>query len=110
MVGDVAKIEAGVPVGEHHWEGEENPAYVEFSPRDPQGPIREDVIVDRELLRAGGHYGSTYFQHLKFQQVVRGEAPVEVTIEDGLRAVDMGLAAERSAKEHASVDLDLMRN
>lgn len=106
VVGDVAKVEIGVPVSAHHWEGSETPAYIEFSPRDPQGPHREDVVLDRELLLAGGHYGSTYFEHQRFQQVVRGEAEVEVTVEDGLRAVLMGLAAEQSALEHAPVDLD----
>ena len=109
VVGDIAKIEIGVPVAAHHWEAGESSAYVEFSPRDPQNPVREDVPLDRELFLAGGHYGSTYFEHLKFQQVVRGEAEVEVTIEDGLRAVLMGMAAERSAAEHVAVDLDFAR-
>lgn len=106
VVGDVAKVEIGVPVSAHHWEGPESSAYIEFSPRDPQGPRREDVVLDRELLLAGGHYGSTYFEHQKFQQVVRGQAEVEVTVEDGLRAVLMGMAAERSVVEHVAVDLD----
>lgn len=106
VVGDTGKVEIGVPVAHHHWESDPAVAYVEFSPRDPQGPVREDVIVDEELLRAGGHYGSTYFEHIKFQQVLRGEADVEVTIEDGLRAVLMGMAAERSAVEHTAIELD----
>ena len=106
VVGDIAKVEIGVPVAAHHWEANERNAYLEFSPRDPQNPVRDDVAIDRELLLAGGHYGSTYFEHLKFQQVVRGEAEVEVTIEDGLRAVLMGMAAERSAVEHVAIELD----
>lgn len=107
VVGDTAKAEVGVPVSGHHWDADEALAYVEFSPRDPQGPVREDVSVGSDLLVAGGHYGSTYYEHVKFQQVVRGDAEVEVTIEDGLRAVLMGMAAERSAIEHIAVDLDL---
>lgn len=106
VVGDVAKVEIGVPVSAHHWDGSESPAYIEFSPRDPQGPVREEITLDRELFLAGGHYGSTYFEHLKFQQVVRGEAEAEVTVEDGLRAVLMGMAAERSVVEHTAIDLD----
>jgi predicted dehydrogenase len=107
VTGDVAKIECAVPVSGWHWEAEERPAYVEFSPREPQGPVREEVGVDPEVLAAGGHYGSTYYEHLRFAEVVRGNAEVEVTIEDGLRAVLMGLAAERSAQEHRPVELDL---
>jgi myo-inositol 2-dehydrogenase/D-chiro-inositol 1-dehydrogenase len=106
VVGDTAKVEIGVPVASHHWDAEESNAFIEFSPRDPQGPVREEITLDRELFLAGGHYGSTYFEHQKFQQVVRGEAEVEVTIEDGLRAVLMGMAAERSAVEHVAVELD----
>jgi myo-inositol 2-dehydrogenase/D-chiro-inositol 1-dehydrogenase len=110
VVGDQAKVEIGVPVSAHHWEGGKSSAYIEFSPRDPQGPTREDVTLDEELLLAGGHYGSTYFEHKKFQQVVRGEADVEVTIEDGLRAVLMGMAAERSVVEHVAVELDFAKS
>jgi len=106
VVGDLAKVEIGVPVSDHHWEGAASNAYIEFSPRDPQGPVREEITLDRELLLAGGHYGSTYFEHKKFQQVARGQAEVEVTIEDGLRAVLMGMAAERSVLEHVAVDLN----
>jgi len=106
VVGDQAKVEIGVPVSAHHWADEAGTAYIEFSPREPQGPVREQVALEEELLLAGGHYGSTYFEHKKFQQVVRGQAEVEVTVEDGLRAVLMGMAAERSVVEHAPVDLD----
>lgn len=105
VTGDLAKVEVGVPVASGHWTGPEADSYVTLSPRDPQGPIQEDIAIDPELERAGGHYGSTFFEHQKFQRVVRGEADVEVTLEDGLRAVLMGLAAERSVRTHAPVDL-----
>ena len=38
-----------------------------------------------------------------FSAAVRGKGPVEVTAEDGLRAVAMGVAAEISAREHRVV-------
>lgn len=109
LVGDTAKIECFVPVSGAHWEGEERAAYLEFSPRHPQNPTRTDIAVDPTLLAAGGHHGATYYEHLAFQRAVRGEAPVEVTLEDGLRAVLMGMAAERSVVEHAPVELDFER-
>lgn len=105
VVGNLAKVECGVPVSGWHWKGEQLPAYIEFSPRDPQGPTRHAVELDQEVLDAGGHYGSTYFEHLAFQKVVRGTGEVEVTLEDGLRAVLMGMAAERSVVERAPVEL-----
>ncbi|WP_105566103.1 Gfo/Idh/MocA family protein [Microbacterium halophytorum] len=110
VTGDVAKVEVGVPVASSHWGGAGANSYVTLSPRDPQGPATDEIAVDPELEAAGGHYGSTFFEHQKFQQVVRGEADVEVTLEDGLRAVLMGLAAERSAAEHAPVDLRFATN
>lgn len=51
------------------------------------------------------HYGATYYQHLAFLRAVRGEGPVEVTAQDGHRAVVIGAAAELSACEHRAVDI-----
>jgi len=48
-------------------------------------------------LVAGDHHGSTYYQHLRFQQVVLGREQPEVTLQDGWRAVLMGMAAQQSA-------------
>jgi predicted dehydrogenase len=46
-----------------------------------------------------------HYEHLRFfESVVRGAA-VEVTAEDGLRAVELGAAAERSARERRPVEL-----
>jgi hypothetical protein len=36
---------------------------------------------------------------------VRGEGPVIVTADDGMRAVAIGLAAEISAREHRAVTM-----
>jgi predicted dehydrogenase len=56
-------------------------------------------------LKAGSHHGSTYYEHQKFIAAVRGEGPVEVTAEDGLRAVAIGMAAEISAREKRVVKM-----
>mgnify|MGYP006955182137 CR=1 FL=1 len=39
--------------------------------------------VDPKLLDAGDHNGSTFYQHQRFNAVVRGEGEVEVTLADG---------------------------
>ena len=99
-VGAVGKIEAQVPGPLRFWSDAAGPPPVPrviTSPRSPTGPVVRDVPVDPTLLTAGDHNGSTYYQHVRFNAVVRGEAEVEVTIEDGLRAVMMGKAAQRSA-------------
>jgi hypothetical protein len=47
-------------------------------------------------LEAGDHNGSTFYQHERFAKVLRGEQSVEVSLQDGLKAVLIGLAAHRS--------------
>jgi predicted dehydrogenase len=61
--------------------------------------------VDETILRAGDHHGSTFYQHLGFQRAVTKGAAVEVTLEDGLKAVRIGLAAEKSARTGKAVAL-----
>jgi predicted dehydrogenase len=63
------------------------------------------VPVDEKLLAAGFHHGSTYFQHARFFAAVKHGAPAEVSAEDGLRAVEIGVAAEQSAKEARAIAL-----
>jgi predicted dehydrogenase len=96
--GDRARIDLKVPPGE-----------IVFSPRvgygNPKQVVREHVTVDAAALAAGEHFGATYHQHLAFARAVRGEGPVEVTAEDGLRAVAMGVAAEISAREKRAVEM-----
>lgn len=98
VVGDAAKLECFIPEGD-----------LVFSPRVPYGapkPIeRTHVDVDEAALRAGSHHGATYYQLGAFLAAVTAGAPVQVTAEDGLRAVAMGVAAERSAREHRVVEM-----
>ena len=51
------------------------------------------------------HNGATFFQHERFAKMLRGELQVEVSLQDGLRAVLMGLAAHRSILTGESIDL-----
>ena len=53
--------------------------------------------MDETILAAGDHNGSTYYQHVKFADVVQGKAKVEVSLDDGIWAVRMGQAAQMSA-------------
>ena len=61
--------------------------------------------VDERILKSGAHHGSTYFQHQAFLRALREGTPPEVSARDGLLAVAMGLAAERSAAEGVPVEL-----
>ncbi|WP_419809682.1 Gfo/Idh/MocA family protein [Sphingomonas sp.] len=96
--GDRARIEVSIPSGE-----------LVLSPRvgfrAPKAVVRRTVETDAAALAAGHHHGSTFYEHQKFNAAVRGEGPVEVTADDGLRAVAIGTAAEISAREHRVVEM-----
>ncbi len=108
VTGDRARVEAFVPGVTRFWQtGEtEREAEIEVSPRHPQGPLRRKVHVDESILKAGDHHGSTYYQHLKFRDAILHAKPVEVSVADGLKAVVVGLAAERSIEEKRAITID----
>lgn len=104
-VGPDGKIEALVPGPGRFWPthlGEPPVSQVIVSPRSPKGPQMVEIPVDPTILDAGDHNGSTFYQHLKFLEVVRGEKVPEVSLMDGLHAVKMGMRAQDSAREGAA--------
>lgn len=107
-IGPNAKIEALVPGPGRFWPehlGDAPVPQVIISPRDPKGPRVVAVPVDPNLLAAGDHNGSTFYQHQHFNDAVRGLGGVEVTASDGAKAVAMGLAAQESARTGQAVRL-----
>ena len=109
-IGSIGKLEAKVPGPERFWPrhlGQPPKPLIIESPRHPKGSISTKVEVDPILLRAGDHNGSTFFQHQRFLEVVRGirQTP-DVSLEDGYKSVIMGLAAQQSAKEGRAVEFD----
>jgi myo-inositol 2-dehydrogenase / D-chiro-inositol 1-dehydrogenase len=106
-VGDKGKAECFVPAAPRFWPGApDRRSEIVVSPREPKGLIRRTVEVDEHVLQAGEHHGATYFQHEKFRRAVIDGDPVEVTVDDGLKAVVIGLAAELSIKEKRAVAVD----
>ena len=108
-VGPAGKVDCLVPGPTRFWNaasGEPPVPQLIVSPRAPKGPQRRDIPVDPALLEAGDHNGSTYYQHLRFNAVVRGEGTPEVTLEDGAWAVRIGLAAQESARTGQAVAFD----
>lgn len=99
-VGPAGKIEVRVPGPGRFWPSNLGAAPVPqviISPRHPKGPQSLDIPVDAALLAAGDHNGSTFYQHARFLGIVRNGGRPEVTLEDGIRAVEMGLAAQKAA-------------
>ena len=106
-VGSSGKIECKVPGPGRFWNADLGPAptpkLIE-SPRSPTGPSEIDIPVDPKLLAAGDHNGSTFYQHMKFLDVVLRKGDVEVSLDDGIWAVRMGQAAQQSAEEKRVIE------
>jgi myo-inositol 2-dehydrogenase / D-chiro-inositol 1-dehydrogenase len=92
VVGDLAKIETTFP-GDH----------VLIGPRDRSGPRQVPAPIDVPYL--GFHGGSSYIEHVRFIDCVRSGRAAEVTVDDGLWSVAMGVAAHRSIAEGRPIEL-----
>ncbi len=106
-VGPTGKIEARIPGPSRFWPahlGTPPVAELVLSPRDGNGPQTQEIHVDPTLLEAGDHNGSTFYQHQGFLELVRGtRAAPEVSLDDGWKAVAMGMAAQESAATGSAV-------
>jgi len=108
-VGPVGRLEAKVPGPGRFWPAHRGAAPVPLlieSPRHPQGEITRAVPVPVDLLDAGDHNGATFYQHRGFLALVRAERDgPAVSLDDGRRAVLMGMAAQESAATGRAIDL-----
>jgi hypothetical protein len=104
----MGKIECFVPGPSRFWPEDLQPeplSKIVLSPRHPKRPVSIDVPINTPLLKVGDHHGSTYYQHIRFQEVLRGKADVEVSWHDGLMAVAMGMAAQQSASSGQVINM-----
>jgi myo-inositol 2-dehydrogenase / D-chiro-inositol 1-dehydrogenase len=106
-IGSRAKIECKLPGPKLLWGDLQVEPELIISPRNPVGVDKKSIAVDMRLENAGSHHGATYHEHAAFQKTLREGAPIEVTVSDGLIAVLMGLAAQRSAQTGASIGVDV---
>ncbi|MEO1407497.1 MAG: Gfo/Idh/MocA family oxidoreductase [Pseudomonadota bacterium] len=108
-IGPTGMIECRVPGPQRFWPEDIGPSphpQLEMSPRNPKRPEILEVELDDALTDAGDHHGSTFFQHQKFLEMIHTGGRPEVTLDDGLRAVVMGLNAQTAATEKRFVDFD----
>ena len=107
-IGSTGMVEAFVPGLTRFWPDDAGPppvAELVVSPRSMTGGRREEIAVDPALLAAGDHNGATFYQHERFAAVARGTGNIEVGLDDGAKAVAIGLAAQVSAASGKAVTL-----
>jgi predicted dehydrogenase len=93
--GDRARIDVSFPQGD-----------LFVGTRTPLTVTRERIPVDQRLLRLGGHFGATYFEHEAFARAIRSGGPAPVGTAEGLRAVALGAAAHASIECGDPVDFE----
>ena len=106
VTGAKGRVEARIPGPLRFARGDHPPAEFSIGDRLTGHETTETMAIDPTLLHAGDHHGSTYYQHLRFKAMIeRGDGVCEVSLEDGLWAVRVGEAAERSAREGVAIPL-----
>jgi len=101
-VGDIGKIETFIPSSGSGKDSSE----VRIGFRKDNITKSNEVKVDKKILAAGHHHGSTYFEHLAFINAISNNEKPEVSLRDGLMAVAIGEAAENSIKEKRVVFME----
>lgn len=112
-IGPKGKVACRLPGPQRFWPKELGPSpHPELSvyPRSPKNPSTEIIELDDALLDAGDHHGSTFFQHQKFLRMIQTDGTPEVTLEDGVKAVQMGLRAQEAAITQKVVEFREMAN
>ena len=99
--GNKGKIETSVPSNESG----KISSNLRIGMRDGETKL-ETIEVDKKILKAGHHHGSTYYEHLAFLNAIKNNSNPEVSLDDGLIAVAVGEAAEKSIKLKRLVKLE----
>ena len=107
VTGANARIDACVPgPARFSTDGKERDSEIVISDRATKDVTREKIEVDHAVLQAGDHHGSTFYQHLRFRDLVMaGKGTPEVSLNDGLWSVLVGEAAEQSAQSGEAVSV-----
>ncbi|HKJ24839.1 MAG TPA: Gfo/Idh/MocA family oxidoreductase, partial [Myxococcota bacterium] len=92
--GDAGKVECFVPE-----------STLVVGRRSPRSVETERIEVRSDVLAAGAHHGSTFVEHREFRKALLSGGAPAVSARDGLWAVAMGAAAERSAAERRPVEI-----
>ena len=107
IVGDEGKLESLLPSGVLRFGRREDWGRREVwgQPSGTARGVSVRQVRDTNIRYLGQHFGASYIEHQKFARAVREGLPAEIPLDEGLRAVAVGLAAHRSIETGAPVAL-----
>lgn len=85
VTGSRGKVEAFLPSSK-----------VMVATRERGSAVEIDVPLPADVGFERYHHGSSYIEHVRFRDTILAGGKAEVTVSDGLAAVEMGMAAQRS--------------
>ena len=96
--GSEGKVEAFLPSSK-----------VVLATRERGSAVEVDVPLPADVHFEGYHHGSSYIEHMRFRDAILAGGSAEVTALDGLAAVEMGMAAQRSIEAGRPVLMEELR-
>ena len=98
VVGDEGKLESLIPslILRHGKRADWGQRKAWGQPSGSGRGVSHRRVWDTNIKYAGHHFGASYIEHQHFADAIRNGTPAEVTLEEGMRCVAVGLAAHRS--------------
>ena len=98
VVGDEGKLESLIPslVLRHGRREDWGTRKVWGAPSGSGRGVSTRRVWDTNIKYAGNHFGASYIEHQHFANAIRTGQPAEISLEEGMRCVAVGLAAHRS--------------
>jgi len=95
VVGSHGKAEAHIP----------GPGHIYVGNRANRNLRKVDAAMSSDVAYAGAHFGASYVEIDKFAKAVSAKNNAEVTVNDGLWSVVLGVAAHRAIDERRVVEI-----
>jgi predicted dehydrogenase len=95
VVGSLGKAEAHIP----------GPGHIYVGNRSNRELRKIDATMSPDVAYAGAHFGASYVEIDKFVKAVSTKNHAEVTVNDGLWSVVLGVAAHRAIDERRVVEI-----
>ncbi len=107
IVGDEGKLESLIPslVLRHGRREDWGTRKIWGQPSGSGRGVATRRVWDTNIRYAGQHFGASYIEHQRFAHAIRNGLSPEVSLEDGMRCVAVGLAAHRSIETGLPVAL-----